>query len=135
MYISHLAGHTSWCQYHTIHLLPWFLPRKQITRLVNTYIMTRSPYALPKLVCKGPSFFLNVLDKRGITPKIYRVMLLALQLHFGMMSKYSKFGVELLIHYSRYFLSYWVLVRRQRRRQRRQSSDNNSSTFSSKQTS
>ena len=66
--------------------------------------------------------------KMGITPKIFRVMPLALQLHLVMMSKFSKFGVDifnifLVMGYIK------VFARRRQRQQRRRSSDHNSSNY------
>ena len=48
------------------------------------------------LVCQGPSFYLNILVKKGHNPKniALRVIPLVLQLQLVMMSKYSKFGVD-----------------------------------------
>ena len=57
--------------------------------------LTRAPNAVPTLVCQGPSFYLKFLVKKGHNSKniSFRVISLALQPHFVMMSKYSKFLV------------------------------------------
>ena len=65
-------------------------------------------------------------------------MLLALQLHLVMVSKYSTFGVDTFnpFRIMGYILAVFAHHRRQQRRRRqRRSSDRSSSTFSSKQTS
>ena len=56
-------------------------------------IKHRVPHVIPMLVCQGPSFYLNLLVKKGHNSKniAYRVMLLVLQLHLVMM---NKFGVD-----------------------------------------
>ena len=57
---------------------------------------TGAPHAVPTLVYQVPSFYLKSLVKKGHNSKntAFRVMLLVLQLHLVIMSKYSKFGVD-----------------------------------------
>ena len=55
-------------------------------------------------VYQQPSFYLNILVKKGHNSKTiaFRAMSLVLQLHHVMMSKYSKFGVDI-------FTTFWVM--------------------------
>ena len=59
---------------------------------------TRAPHAVPKLVCRGPSFYLKIKLKKGHNSKstAFRVMPCVPQLHLVMISKHSKFGVDTL---------------------------------------
>ena len=60
-------------------------------------MITRALHAIPILVCQEPSFYLNVLVKKGHNSKsiTFGVMPLALQLlHLVMMSMYSKCGSD-----------------------------------------
>ena len=53
-------------------------------------------HAVPTLVCRGPSFYLKFLAKKGHNSKsiAFRVIPLVLQMHLVMMSKFSKFGFD-----------------------------------------
>ena len=73
---------------------------KQINRTI-TFLVTRAPYAVPTLVCRGAHSTLNLKLKKGHNSKttVFRVVPLVMQLHLVMMSKYSKFGVDTLSTY------------------------------------
>ena len=58
--------------YATLHILRngSFLPVANPGRISVSRYKTRTPNAVPTLVCQGQSFYLKFLVKKGVTPKL-----------------------------------------------------------------